>query len=85
MGAGGGGCVLVLVREAEEVLARVTAALEEHYYGPLGRPAEVEPWVSVAPAGEVDFASVSAPYERLARPRSRGLDTIGRGLPAQWS
>jgi galactokinase len=55
MGAGGGGCVLILARDGEDALASVTRALAEHYYEPLGKPADVEPWVPSAPAAELDF------------------------------
>ena len=53
MGAGGGGCVLVLTRDRRGVLDRVREALERGYFGPLGLPAEVEPWHPTAPACEV--------------------------------
>ncbi len=53
MGAGGGGCVLILVRAGEETTARVTRTLEEGYYQPAGRPTDVESWVPVSPAGEL--------------------------------
>ncbi len=42
MGAGGGGCVLILARDGEDVLQRVTAALAQHYYQPLGKKMDVE-------------------------------------------
>jgi hypothetical protein len=54
MGAGGGGCVLILAREGEETRERVTAALARHYYEPLGKPVDVERWEAVEGAGEVD-------------------------------
>jgi len=54
MGAGGGGCVLILARDGEEARERVTAALARHYYEPLGKPADVERWEAVEGAGEVD-------------------------------
>ena len=63
MGAGGGGCVLILAREGEEVHARITSELTQHYYEPLGKLTEVERWEPVAGAGEVANA---APTRREA-------------------
>jgi galactokinase len=53
MGAGGGGCVLILSRAGEETAARVTETLERGYYQPLSKPTDVVPWVPTAPAGEL--------------------------------
>jgi hypothetical protein len=53
MGAGGGGCVLLLMRAGCEALSRVTEVLREGYYDLLGLPVTVEPWQPVAPAGEL--------------------------------
>ena len=55
MGAGGGGCVLILARGGEEAAARVTEALVQGYYDLLGKPRDVEPWVASPPAGEVQL------------------------------
>lgn len=56
MGAGGGGCVLVLTRRGEETMARMMEVLEQGYYEPLGVPVDVEPWHPTGPAGPIDFA-----------------------------
>ena len=63
MGAGGGGCVLILARAGQEALSQVTATLREGYYEPLGLPVAVEPWHPTAPAGELTFdaAAVEPP------------------------
>ena len=53
MGAGGGGCVLILIRDGEGVTERINAELGRHYYEPLGKPVDVERWEPVAGAGEV--------------------------------
>jgi len=53
MGAGGGGCVLILARAGGQTAARVTETLEQGYYQPLGKPTDVEPWIPAAPAGEL--------------------------------
>jgi galactokinase len=53
MGAGGGGCVLILARDGEEVQQRVTASLAQHYYEPLGKAVEVDRWEAVEGAGKV--------------------------------
>jgi len=60
MGAGGGGCILILAHAGEEVLNRMTQALEQGYYRPLGKPVSVEPWCPTAPAGKLVFAPVPA-------------------------
>jgi N-acetylgalactosamine kinase len=70
MGAGGGGCVLILAREGEEVCARVTAELTQHYYEPLGKRTDVERWEPVAEAGEMgDVTPSRRPTPRIAIPR----------------
>jgi len=63
MGAGGGGCVLILARAGQEALARVTGTLRASYYEPLGLPVAVEAWHPTAPAGELTFdaAAVEQP------------------------
>ena len=63
MGAGGGGCVLILARGGEEAAAKVTEGLAQGYYEPLGKPTDVEPWVPSAPAGEVSFSAARAVSE----------------------
>ena len=65
MGAGGGGCVLILARDGEEAAAKVTAALEHGYYRPLGKPTDVEPWAPSPSACEVRFASGSVSAVKL--------------------
>lgn len=61
MGAGGGGCVLVLARAGEEALTQVRSVLAQGYYEPLGKAVDVEVWHPVAPAGELQFAPAGAP------------------------
>jgi len=57
MGAGGGGCILILARAGEEAMSRVTEVLEQGYYRPLGKPVMIEPWRPTAPAGELVFTA----------------------------
>ena len=57
MGAGGGGCVLVLARAGEDAFSRVAETLAEDYYTPLGLPMAVERWHPTPPAGEIVFDS----------------------------
>lgn len=56
MGAGGGGCVLILARDGEEARARITTALAHHYYDPLHKPVDVDRWSPSAPAAELPLA-----------------------------
>jgi galactokinase len=65
MGAGGGGCILILAREGEEATAAVTAALEQGYYQPLGKPVDVETWLPAPRAGELRIASSARTVESL--------------------
>ncbi len=67
MGTGGGGCVLILARDGEEARQRVTVALAQQYYEPLGKAVEVERWEAVEGAGE------SSPRERGA---ARGVPPV---------
>ena len=57
MGAGGGGCVLVLAKAGEDAFSRVAETLVEDYYLPLGLPMAVEQWHPTPPAGEIIFDS----------------------------
>ncbi len=81
MGAGGGGCVLILARDGEEVQQRVTAALAQHYYEPLGKAVEVEPWEATERAGEVEVSARSPRWlcqEQQSRSARRGPAETGR-------
>ncbi|MFB3880107.1 MAG: hypothetical protein ACE149_02535 [Armatimonadota bacterium] len=71
MGAGGGGCILVLARDGEAVQRRVTATLARHYYEPLGKPVEVERWEPTAAAGELLTSEA-----RLPRPSAAEAERV---------
>jgi|WetSurMetagenome_2_1015567.scaffolds.fasta_scaffold49569_2 galactokinase len=55
MGAGGGGCLLILAKAGEGALFRVREELERKYFRPTGKAVEVEAWHATAPAGRVFF------------------------------
>lgn len=63
MGAGGGGCILVLARAGQEAFGQVRRALAAHYYRPARRAVLVEAWHPTAAACQVPLAPVKASAE----------------------
>jgi len=80
MGAGGGGCVLVLASAGEAAFSRVAATLAEHYYIPLGLPTAVERWHPTPPAGEIIFDSGLSAHVTTEAASSRRSETHGVAL-----
>jgi len=70
MGAGGGGCVLILAEAGEARFQQVAEALDCKYYRALGKPAAVETWHATAPAGKLYLDGlVREAAEKSAGPR----------------
>lgn len=70
MGAGGGGCVLTPARDGAGVQERVTSALTQHCYEPLGKAADVGRWVPAAPAGMLLVEEQTRPATEVWTPEA---------------
>ena len=83
MGAGGGGCILILARAGEEAMSRVIEVLEQSYYRPLGKPVTIEPWRPTAAAGELVFDGRN--IYSLARMTDLGFVNVSIGKEGEGS